>query len=204
MKPINYFFLLLTGLLGLRCQKPPIDYNTAMDSCKPDTMEMYRSNDTLKMPYLKEVCIIGAQLPEFEDTTLDGKKINKAYLTGKVSVINFWFIGCHPCEAEMPGFNKLVEKYKSDHVNFLSISRNSPKDVQDFVAEHPFNFDHIAYGEPIIMGNFISKWGYPLTIVADQNLKILYAKSGGRDDSLAVVIIQKELTPVIDEALKGI
>ena len=72
-----------------------------------------------------------------------------------------------------------------------------------YVGEHPFNFEHIAYGEPIIRGNFRSKWGYPLTIIADRNLKILYAKSGGREDSLAVGMIQKELSPVIDKALEA-
>jgi hypothetical protein len=33
--------------------------------------------------------LIGAQLPEFVATSLDGKTIDKKYFEGKVSVINF-------------------------------------------------------------------------------------------------------------------
>jgi thiol-disulfide isomerase/thioredoxin len=199
MKAIHYLLLLAIGFLELSCQKTPIDYNAAIDSCKPDTMQMFRTNDTIKMPYLKEDCILGAQLSEFEGTTMDGKKIDKAYLIGKISVINFWFIGCHPCEEEMPILNKLVEKYKSDPVNFLAISRNSPKDVSEFLVEHPFNFEQIAYGQPIIEGNFRSTWGYPITIVADQNLKIIDTERGLEEKTM-----NEKFIPFIDRALKRI
>ena len=104
----------------------------------------------------------------------------------------------------MPGFNALVEKYKSKPVNFLAISRNKPEDIQEFVAERPFNVDHIALGESIANDIFHITWGYPTTIITDENYKIIFAKHGGADDSTAVQKIQDELIPVIDGALKKI
>ncbi|HZV71432.1 MAG TPA: TlpA disulfide reductase family protein [Saprospiraceae bacterium] len=203
MKPTYFLFLMVGGIFYFACQKPPIDYATALATCKPDTIRMVIDKDTIVRlsPGIK--CIIGSQLPEFSGLTMDGKKIDHDYLKGKVSVFNFWFIGCMPCEAEMPGFNRLTEKYKSSPVNFLAISRNSPKDIKEFLEKNPFTMDHIAYGEPLIVENFKHIWGYPTTIVADKHMKILFAKHGGRTDSLAISEIQKELIPIIDEALEG-
>ncbi|MEP6647754.1 MAG: TlpA disulfide reductase family protein [Saprospiraceae bacterium] len=201
MKTKIYQLSLLMLLLNSACQKPPLDYETALSHCIVTHDSVTNTGERIIVGS-NENCILGAQLPEFAGTTMDGKKIDKSYFEGKVSVINFWFEGCMPCEAEMPGFNKLVEKYKSQPVNFLAIGRDSPKDITDFLTAHPFNVDHIAYGQPIIEGNFQTRWGFPLTIVADKHLKILYAREGGRTDSLAITAIQSALTPVIDMALK--
>jgi thiol-disulfide isomerase/thioredoxin len=197
----SYFLLYLFSLLLLSCQKETIDYDSAVRSCVPDTMYLIGENDTIKSTYIDIHCIVGAQLPSFSSVTMDNVKIDSSYFSDRVSVINFWFEGCQPCEAEMPGLNKLVEKYKTKEVNFLAIGRNSPKDISDFLLRKPFNFEHIAYGEPIIRGPFQCTWGYPVTIVVDRNSKIIYAESGGITDSTAIEIIQKKLIPVIDGAL---
>ena len=187
----------------ISCKKEePISYDDALHNCKMDTMVMYGKGDTTKIPYVPISCINGAQLPLFEFKLMDGKPINADYFDKKINVINFWFIGCHPCEAEMPGFNALVEKYKGSPVNFLAISRNTPADIQEFIGEHPFNVDHIALGESVAKDIFHITWGYPTTIVADADYKIIYSHHGGPDDSTAVQKIKDELIPVIDGALK--
>ena len=193
--------LFLLAIIFLSCNSKTIDYDTSLKACVPDTMFLVGETDTVKFPYLDIECIIGAQLPSFSSVTMDNRKIDSTYFTGKVSVINFWFEGCQPCEAEMPGLNKLVEKYDSNDVNFLAIGRNSPEDISDFLQRKPFSFEQIAYGEPIIQGPFKSKWGYPVTIVSDKNLKIIFAESGGISDSTAVEVIQRKLSPVIEAAL---
>jgi len=206
MKKIDFILTLMTILTIMLtgCAKEqPITYEDALKNCKPDTMKFVNFNgDTTKMPYLTPACVEGAQLPLFETTFMDGDSLKAEYFSQKINVINFWFIGCHPCEAEMPGFNALVEKYKTQPVNFLAISRNKPEDIQEFVADWPFNVDHIALGENITRDFFHLTWGYPTTIVTDANNKIIFTKSGGADDSTAVQKIQDELIPVIDGALK--
>jgi len=102
-----------------------------------------------------------------------------------------------PCQAEMPAFNQLVEKYKSKPVNFLAIGRNTPEIITDFLLEHPFHFDHIANGDPIIGGAFQTRWGYPLTLIVDKHLKIIKTECGMNDQ-----MMEAELIPVIDRALK--
>lgn len=189
-------------LLLVACRPVPvIDYATAFKNCPIDTITSFGPNDTM-FYYQPDIDgFIGAQLPDFVATSLDGKTIDKNYFADRVSVINFWFEGCHPCEEEMPGFNKLVERYDEKEVNFLAIGRNSPKDIEDFLKRKPFNFDHIAYGEPLIRDTFHSMWGYPLTLVADKQMRIVFIDHGGPDDTTAITKIQKKLIPVIEKAL---
>ncbi len=194
------FTLLFFAILVYACQdvKPAIlTYEEACKNCKSEWI-ILENGDTLGMTS-KPDCIHGALLPSFSAKTINDVVIDSTYFADKVSVINFWFIGCKPCEEEMPAFNKLVENYKNESVQFLAISRNSPTHVNEFLAEHPFNFEQIAYGEPLIRGNFQHNWGYPFTIVADKNSKIIYVKDGGS----AIEKVEAELTAVIDKALKG-
>ncbi len=140
-------------------------------------------------------------LKNFQFTSLENKMTNISLKGSDYTVINFWFEGCHPCEEEMPGFNKLVERYDEKDVNFLAIGLNSPKDIEDFLKRKPFNFDHIAYGEPLIRDTFKSVWGYPLTLVADKQMRIVFVDHGGPDDTTAITKIQKKLIQVIETAL---
>lgn len=200
MNPMIAIALLL---FFLSCKTDPIiDYETAFNNCPIDTIRSYGGQGTMEYYSKSYKGLLGAQLPDFTAKTIEGKEISKTYFQGKVSIINFWFIGCHPCEDEMPVFNQLVEKYKDRSVNFLALSRNSPEDVQEFLVTNPFNVDHIAYADPFIVGIFHAAWGYPITMVADQNMKIIHIALGlGTVDQ--VTESQKEFIAVIDNALAG-
>ena len=199
---LNLLLILITSQL-MNCKNPRVSYETAISNLVSSIDTVYGMNgNTLYHTRFKMEGIIGAQLPDFTDTTITGKVIDSKFFSGKVSVINFWFEGCKPCEAEMPGLNKLVEKYKSDATNFIAIGLNSPEDIREFLSRKPFHFDHIAYGKPIIEGKFKHRWGYPMTIIADKDLKIIHVQAGGLEDSTAIESIQKQLIPVIDDALR--
>ncbi|MEP6792768.1 MAG: TlpA disulfide reductase family protein [Saprospiraceae bacterium] len=201
MKYINYIFLFLLILLEMACEEKPKDYYAAISSCASYQIKTKDLGTITITPYDK--CMLGTRLPDFEGVSMEGKTIDKSYFRGKVTVINLWHIGCGPCVAEIPGLNKLVEKYNTEDVNFLAISRNTTNEMLNFLSCHPYNFDQIVYGLPIITSNFKYKGSYPLTIVMDEYSTILYAHSGGRVDSTAIDDVQLALTPVIDKVLGG-
>ena len=198
---MNPLVALILLFIFLSCKADPIiDYETAIKNCRIDTMRFTTANGPGEGYTMNYDGLIGAQLPDFSTKTVDGKEINKSYFESKVSIINFWFIGCHACEDEMPVFNKLVEKYNTKNVNFLALSRNSPADIDTFLKEHPFNVDHVAYAEPLIVDVFHGRWGYPITMVADQKKKILLITRGLGNTSEETES-QKEFIQVIDDAL---
>ncbi|MBK9981282.1 MAG: TlpA family protein disulfide reductase [Saprospiraceae bacterium] len=185
-------------LFQYSCQKSIVKYETAIKSCVPVEKIIKQGSGTMAYRIVPTDCILGAQLPAFEEKSMDGKMINRDYFAGKVSFINFWHIGCRPCEEEMPLLNQLVEKYKDQPVNFLAIGMNTVQDVPAFLLKHPFNFDHIPYGYSLTMDIFQLQWGNPLTLIVDRHLKIISIVQ----DKLDNTKMEKEIIPIIDHALK--
>src|SRR5690242_10145003 len=56
---------------------------------------------------------IGSRLPDFSARDLRGRRISSADLHGKVVLIDFWATWCQPCKKEMPGYQKLADRYGS-------------------------------------------------------------------------------------------
>lgn len=69
---------------------------------------------------------------DFQLTDRSGKVLEVKDLRGQTIFINIWATWCAPCVAEMPGINKLREKFKDDpNVHFLMISED--RDLQTAV-----------------------------------------------------------------------
>lgn len=197
----NAFLTLLT-LLFIACNtKKAITYAEGLEQCNKLQKEKKKANPNgffLAGPD----CLIGAQIPAFEATSMEGEKISHTSLKGKVSILNFWFTTCAPCVAEIPGFNAIVEKYGKDQINYLAIGRDRKSDVQEFLREHPWDFKQVTDGNDIMMNDFKLSWGYPTTLLLDKDAKIVLAFSGGKPDSTAVQEIQDKLIPIIEKELK--
>ncbi|MFY0483882.1 TlpA family protein disulfide reductase [Flavobacterium sp. PLA-1-15] len=88
------------------------------------------------------------------------------YLDGKPTFINFWFTRCPPCIEELPLLNKLKAKY-GDKVNFISITFDDKKKVDDFLKKHKFDYMHITDSEKQIDALNIS--GFPTNMILDKD-----------------------------------
>ena len=95
-------------------------------------------------------CLTGATLPEFTATTMEGKTIDRNYFLGKVSLVNFWMKSCQPCIWEIPGLDKIKERFGTDKVNFLAIGRTNEEETTAFLQAHPWSYDQIQNGKPLI------------------------------------------------------
>ena len=146
--------------------------------------------------------MIGSQIPDFESVSIQGNKINRDQLKGKLSILNFWFISCPPCVAEIPGFNSIVEKYGEDQINYIAISRDTEGHIQEFLSTNPWKFEQIANGNETIMETFKVRWGFPTTFLLNKNAEIILAFSGGKTDSTAVQEVRNKLIPAIERELK--
>ena len=135
---------------------------------------------------------IGPRLPDFTVKDLRGHELSSADLRGKVVLVDFWATWCQPCKKEMPGYQKLLDRYGSR--GFVVIG---------------FKFDTMPDSENPV--SFARKIGvhYPLA-VASEDLKQRFGGIEGlpttmlydRQGVLRQKIIGFEYTNLIESELK--
>ncbi|MBL8189280.1 MAG: redoxin domain-containing protein [Acidobacteria bacterium] len=106
--------------------------------------------------------------PQVKLTTLDGKRYDLNALTGKVVVINLWFIGCSPCRKEIPRLNELVNEFSRQPVVFLAPTFDSAETLREFLKQNSFDYQIVPDAETIINTQFNASL-FPTHIVIDQN-----------------------------------
>lgn len=206
MKPltiqISSFFLALF-LLG--CQ-PADTYETHFAQCM-EGVEITKFNiegsDQIGFGYrgFDAQCIIGAPLPLFTAKDLEGKTITTDGLKGKINVFNFWFTKCAPCVKEIPALNELVEKFGQQDVNFIAVTKDTGIEIDSFLQEQPFHFQHITDADLLIYDTFHYRWGYPSTLITDRDNKIIALFKGLRSkqpqSQLSTQLIDNVLTDLV-------
>ena len=112
--------------------------------------------------------------PAFDLVDLKGNHVTNKDLPGKVVVINFWFIGCTPCEMERPALNKLKEAYAGrEDVVFLSIARNSGEEIANYTKDARIDYELFPTEKDYIKNTFEVNQ-YPVNIVLDKNGKYFF------------------------------
>ncbi len=140
---------------------------------------------------------LGTEFPEFDVLDLNGNRLAMAELKGKVLVLNFWFIGCAPCEMERPSLNDLTKIYADNKdVVFIAFAKNDKEQLTKFLAENPVLYNTVPTDKDFIKTRFeINE--YPVNIILDRNGKYFFNSSASGIGILT--ILQRQ----IDKALKG-
>lgn len=117
-------------------------------------------------------------LAAFNLKTLDGKMLAASDLKGKVVVINYWGIWCGWCVEEMPEFQKLHEKYKSDaDVVILTINNDqNPADVPKWMQKNKYNFNVLL--DDGYVSDKAGITAFPTTWFIDKDGRVAFIKVG--------------------------
>ena len=77
---------------------------------------------------------------------MNGKPVTLADYKGKVIMLNFWATWCGPCQAEIPMFVKLQDKYRDQGLIFLGVSiDDEPPQLQSYASRMKMNY-------PVLVG----------------------------------------------------
>lgn len=131
------------------------------------TIMANRKDDLSTPPVLLK---IGDRAPRFSGVTLSGEAINLDKLKGKVVVLNFWFIACMGCIAEMPDLNKAVEHFDDQGVEFIALAGDSRNDLYRFLRKKRFDFKIIP--NATMATYYYGVTGNPSTIIIDKEGKV--------------------------------
>jgi thiol-disulfide isomerase/thioredoxin len=131
---------------------------------------------------------------QFKD--VNGNTFDIAHLKGKILVINFWFVGCGPCEVEMPELNELVNRYKNNKdVVFISFSKSSESKTRQFLNRKMFNYVTVSMDETLKNDFKISV--YPTNYVIDKMGMYHFASKGISAGS--VTLINKAIQDLLNK-----
>jgi thiol-disulfide isomerase/thioredoxin len=139
---------------------------------------------------------VGTDFPEFDVLDLNGNRLAKTELKGKVLVLNYWFIGCSPCEMERPSLNDLTKIYTGNQdVVFISFAKNDKEQLITFLKDSPILYNVIPTTKDFIKTKFeINE--YPVNIIIDRDGKYFF------NSSASGIGILKILQRQIEKALK--
>jgi thiol-disulfide isomerase/thioredoxin len=114
---------------------------------------------------------IGSRLPDFAVRALKGQPISSVDLHGKVVLVDFWATWCQPCKKEMPGYQKLLDKYGSRGFAVVGFKATMMMDTEDplrFAQEAGAHYP-LAIATPSITDKFGGLLGLPTTLIYDRN-----------------------------------
>ncbi len=116
--------------------------------------------------------------------------------------MNFWFIACRPCIAEMPALNRLYDKYKSDSTVFIGITFDDTTKIKKFLETTDFKFNIVSLTQEDISA-FKKISFYPLTIILNKQSVVRYVvfgrPAGKKQDEEIFDLLDARLQKIVKE-----
>lgn len=129
----------------------------------------------------------GEMAPDFHLTLMDGTKVSRDDLRGKVVVLNFWATWCVPCRAELPLLDRYYELQRSKGLRVFAVTTEGSLPI--FRMKKIFALMKI----PAVRrtkGPYDEVSAVPMNYVIDRAGRIRYAKAGSFDlDSLNATLV---------------
>jgi thiol-disulfide isomerase/thioredoxin len=135
---------------------------------------------------------VGSHLPDFALKDLQGREISSNDLRGKVVLIDFWATWCQPCKKEMPGYQKLLDRYGARGVAVFGFKFDTMADTEDptqFARKIGVHYS-LAVAPDELKQKFGGIEGLPTTMLYD------------RKGILRKKVIGFEYTDVVESELK--
>jgi peroxiredoxin len=124
----------------------------------------------------------GYMAPPFTLRNLKGNLEGLNDHSGKVIFINFWATWCIPCIKEMPSFENLYRRYRSQGLTLLAVSldKGDSSKIQRFADTHKLSFPILLDTEGIAEKLYPS-FTIPFTYVIDKQGRIVARVDGAKN-----------------------
>jgi len=135
----------------------------------------------------------GDKFPNFSFTNTKDNVVNLNNLSGKPTLVSFYYSSCAPCIAEVPVLNQLKGELEGS-VRMLSVTYETKDEALKFAKKHNFTWE-ILYKTKTLIDDIDLK-GYPALILLDEKMTVVDTKIGGSSD-----ITAKSLKQWIEKSL---
>jgi len=112
---------------------------------------------------------IGDMAPGFQLTDTSGNMISLSDYSGSPVIINFWYLNCGYCIAEMPYFQQIYDEYQAQGLIILTINiTDSTTRITEFMQNNNYTFTVLLDSGRTTANSYNVK-GYPTTFFIDNN-----------------------------------
>jgi len=124
----------------------------------------------------------GYMAPRFSLRNLKGNMEGLDDHIGKVIVVNFWATWCVPCVKEMPSFENLYRRYRSQGLTLLAVSldKGDSTKVQEFADKHKLSFP-ILLDTKGVAEKLYPSFSIPFTYVIDKQGRVVARVDGAKN-----------------------
>ena len=124
----------------------------------------------------------GFMAPQFTVRNLKGSLDTLANYKGQVVIVNLWATWCGPCRIEMPGFEKLYRRFRSEGLTILAVSldKGNDKAVQDFADEYKLSFP-VLIDDKGEVEKLYQTFTIPTTYVIDRSGRVVFKVDGAKN-----------------------
>jgi len=95
---------------------------------------------------------------------------------GKILVVDLWATWCKPCRDRFPIIHRLQDRYKSQGIEFITLSFDDPRDpvaialATQFLQEQQANYPHFIMKDPMaLVFHFLELEALPAVVIYGQN-----------------------------------
>jgi thiol-disulfide isomerase/thioredoxin len=124
----------------------------------------------------------GLSLPDFELPAFPQGSVKVSSLKHKVTLVNFWATWCEACMVEIPSMLKLRAEYQNQGfgIVFINVDENPASVLPKTLPKMGIDFQIYTDTEQKLADLF-QVHAIPLSVILDQNRKILMIESGERN-----------------------
>lgn len=155
----------------------PADENTSYLLVKMNPEQLKARMEKMPKPRESQFFTTGKKISLFNVYDINDEKLNLRDLSGKIVVLNFWFVDCSPCRLEIPDLNELVDSFKTnDKVIFAAVALDDRSVLEKFLKSMPFHYRIINNGR--FIADRYRVRAFPTHVVIDQEGKVYFHTSG--------------------------
>lgn len=137
--------------------------------------------DHVRRPHQAKLAgdVRGVPAPDFELTSLDGRRVKLSDFRGKAVILNFWATWCPPCKVEMPWFVDMQKQLGDKGLVVLGVAMDDsePPKIAEFVHQMGVNYP-VLLGTDKVSEDFGDVQYLPTTFYIDREGRIVGKADG--------------------------
>lgn len=110
--------------------------------------------------------------------TINGENVDMYKQKSKLTLIDFWYVSCHPCLEAIPSLNKLYRKYKKEGLNVIGINAVDKDTALINKIIRKKDISYTIYKDGKKLAEKYNVYGFPTFFILDENYNVIHREIG--------------------------